>query len=499
MKDRESVQQEAVLEENVSGKNKKKEKQKREKKPLDKETKKKRRRIILLIVAIVLILVFVLARMLAGNAPMPVVTVEAVKGEIEQTISTSGTVESEESKSYFSDVSVKIGTVHVQAGDAVKAGDVLISYDEEDLKTNLELAQLKQQSDEGSYQNSVQNNNENAGDLREANRNLEVLEQQIADTKAYITNLENKIKAKKSDLELYGTKLQISLLDWKDRPDSEEYMNLQKLIQENAYEVNNNKEIKGWEAELAVYNDMLAEYQEYRSEMKSQKSSAQAGELSAGASKQLEADNQTKTIEITEELTGLQEAEKGITAAFDGVVTEMNAVEGGVIAEGGQILELQSTQEVSVKIAVTKYDLDKIALGQKAVVTIAGKEYDGEVARINKMAEKNESGGAVVGTEIKILNPDSDVYLGVEAKVVISTAQEKDVVLVPTGAVNVDMDGEFVYAVENGILTRKPVETGISSDTMIQILSGVDEGAQVVTEVTTGIEAGMAVMAIPET
>lgn len=464
-----------------------------------KVVRKKRRRIIVIVILALLVVFFILSKMLAGSAPMPVVTVAATKGEIEQTISTSGTVTTDNAKSYFSEVGVKIGTVHVSAGDAVKAGDVLISYDEEDLQTRTQLAQLKQQSGEGGYLNSVQSNNEKLGDLNEANTNLEVLEQQIADTEAYIDGLENKIAAKKSDLELFGTKLQISLLDWSDKPDSEEYMNLQKLIQENNYEMNNNEEIKDWEAELKVYNDMLADYQEYRSEMKSQQSSAEAGKMTAGASKQLEADNQSNAITAAEELKSLQNVEAGVTAAFDGVVTEISAVEGSTVAEGTKILELQSTQEVSVKISVTKYDLDKIALGQKAVVTIGGKAYDGEVSKINKMAEKNESGAAVVGTEIKLLNPDSDVYLGVEAKVMISTAQETDAILVPVSAVNVDIEGEFVYVVEEGILTKKPVETGISSDTMIQILSGIEEGVQLVTEVTTGIEEGMAVLAVPET
>ena len=103
----------------------------------------------------------------------------------------------------------------------------------------------------------------------------------------------------------------------------------------------------------------------------------------------------------------------------------------------------------------------------------------------------------MVGTEIKILNPDSDVYLGVEAKVVISTAQESDVIVVPVSAVNVDMDGEFIYVVENNVLVRKPVVTGISSDTMIQIVEGISEGDQMVTEVTTGLTEGMAAVAVP--
>lgn len=480
-------------------KTKKEKKAKKEKQPLDKAAKKKRRRIVILCVVGVLLLLFVLAGLLGGNgAQAYVTTTPSVKGEIEQTINTSGTVTTEQTKVYFSDVNVKIGSVAVEAGDAVSAGDVLIAYDEEDIAKQKELAQLKVQSAEGNYQNSLQSNNEKVGDLQEANVNLEVLDQQIADTESYIDGLEAKIAQKQSDLAMEGTLLQISLLDWKDKPDSEEYLNLQKLVQLNSYEQQNNEEIKGWQDELEVYNEMLADYKEYRAEMKSQKSSAEAGKLTSGAKEELEANSQTNEIQAKDSLESLEGAEAGITAEFNGVVTEVSAIEGSSVTAGAQLLKLESTEDVMVKIAVTKYDLDKIALGQKAVITIGGKEYEGEVSKINKMAEKNASGAAVVGTEIKILNPDSDVILGVEAKVVISTAQEKDVVLVPTEAVNVDMDGEFVYVVENNILVKKRIVTGISSDTMVQVTDGLTEDEQLVTDVTTNLEEGMTVMVMPD-
>lgn len=475
----------------------KEKKEKKEKTPMDPGRKKKIRRRILIGIVAVLVMFFVVSSMAQGNSPMPVATMTANKGEIEQTISTSGTVTADRSKSYFAQVNAQIGTVNVSAGDLVKAGDVLIAYDETALTTEMKLAELKQRAEEGSYQNSVQSNNEMLGDLKEATVNLEVLEQQIADTEAYITGLENKIATKKSELQHFGALLQISLLDWQDQPDSDEYMNLQKMVQLNNYEQNNNEEIKGWEAELQVYNKMLSEYQEYRSEMKSQKNSAEAGKMTSGASKELEANSQSQAIEAEENLAALQDVAEGIRAEFDGVVTEVEVVEGQSPAQGSKLLTLESIQEVSVKIAVTKYDLDKIALGQKAIVTIGGKEYEGEVAKINKMAEQNQSGAAVVGTEIKIVNPDSDVYLGVEAKVIISTDKQTDTVIIPVGAVNVDMSGEFVYVVEDNILVKKPVITGISSDTMIQILEGIAEGDQIVTEVTTGVTEGMSVMAVP--
>ncbi len=478
-------------------KGKKKIKEKKEKKPMDKAKKKKIRRIVILAVIAVIVLFFIVSNVVAGSQPAAIATTPAAKGEIEQTINTSGTVTTDISKTYFSDVNVKIGKINVAAGDAVKAGDVLIEYDEEALEQETRLAELELESEEGSYNNSLQSNNEQLGDLNEATVNLEVLDQQIADTEAYIKGLENKIEKKKSDLALFGAQLQISLLDWQDQPDSEEYMNLQKMVQMNNYEQANNEDIKGWEDELEVYNDMLADYKEYRSEMKSQKSSAEAGKMTSGAKEELEADNQSKEIKTQDKLTALQNAVSGITAEFNGVVTQIDAVEGSTVAEGTQLLKLESTEEVSVKIQITKYDLDKISIGQKARVTVGGKEYEGEVSKINKMAEQNSSGAAVVGTQIRVLNPDSDIYLGVEAKVVISTAQETDTVIVPVSAVNVDADGEFIYAVENNVLVKKPVVTGISSDTMIQIVEGITEGDQIVTEVTTGLTEGMAVVAVP--
>lgn len=480
-------------------KKEKKEKKKKEKKPLDRAAKKKRRKIIVFIIIGVLVLLFILSKIFGGNGAQAVVaTTEAITGEIEQTINTSGTVSTEKTKTYFSDVNVKIGNVAVEAGDAVKAGDVLIAYDADSLAKEKELAQLKIQSNEGSYKNSVQSNNEKWGDLHEANVNLNVLDQQIADTEAYITSLENKIEKKKSDLAYEGALLQISLLDWQNQPDSEEYMNLQKLVQLNSYEQQNNEEVKGWQDELDVYNKMLSDYKEYRSEMKSQKSSAEAGRMTSGAKEELEAENQTREIEAKDSLENLELVENGIIAEFDGVVTEVNAVDGGTVAPGSQLLKLESTEDVMVRLTVTKYDLDKIAVGQKASVTIGGKEYEGKVSKINKMAEQNNSGAAVVGTEIKITNPDSNVILGVEAKVIISTAQEENAVLVPVTAVNVDMDGEFVYVVEENILVRKRIVTGISSDTMIQVTEGLSEGEQVVTDVTANLMEGMTVAAMPQ-
>ena len=474
-------------------------KEKKEKTPMDKAKKKKIiRRCILGGIAAVIVLYVGINSVIAKNMPTTVFTTEVVKGDVEQVLSTSGTVKTQESKTYFADVSVKIGQVDVAAGDNVKKGQQLYAYDADALADEKKLSELKIQSNEGGYESSMIKNNKYISELGEANINLGVLEQQIADSENYVKELNQKITDKQNALAYEGTLLQISLLDWSDQPGSEEYMELQKQVQLNTYEQQHNAEIEAWQKEVSEYQEMIAAYKEYQAEMKSQKNASESASLDNGSKSQLIANTQMENINAEETLACIESVENGVTAEFDGVVTSVSAVEGSTPAVGTQMVTLESTENVKVEISVSKYDLEKIAVGQEAEVVLAGKSYQGSIAKINGMATTNASGAAVVGVEIRIDNPDSDIYLGVEAKVSVHTAHAEQVLIVPVEVINSDKSGDFVYAVENGILVRKNVVTGISSDSYCEIKEGLNEGDQIVGSISAYMEEGMAVTAIPQ-
>ena len=495
-------QKEMKKEEKLRAKEEKKKakaERKQNKTPMEPARKKKIiRRSIFGGVAAVVVLFIVYSNIAAANAKPVVSTMAVTKGDIEQTINTSGSVVSDEVKTYFAPVSIQVGTIHVAVGESASKGEAILTYDEKDFANEKRTAELKLQQNEGSYKDSMHKNNESLGDLSEANVNLAVLERQITDIDNYIKDLQRQVDDKKAALAHEGALLQISLIDWADQPDSDEYENLQKLVQINAYEQANNADIRAWEEEIKKYTEMLNNCKEYKSEMKSQKSSAESTKLNAGGKEELQARTEMENISSQETLDAITAAGNGIVADFNGVVTEMNAVEGKTPAVGEQLFKLESTDNVKVTITISKYDLEKIKIGQKATVTIGGFVYDGEVAKIDKMATKNNSGAAVVNTDIKIINPDENIFLGVEAKVSISTSKSEGALLVPFSAVNTDMDGSFVYAVENGIVVKKPVQTGISSAVDVEITEGLNEGDQILMDVTGGVSEGMAVMAVPQ-
>ena len=449
-------------------------------------------------IAGVLLLLMVIPNISSASSKPTVTVAEVEKGDIEQTISTSGTVSSGQVKTYFSPINVEIGAIYVAAGESVSRGNPVLVYEEEALAQEKDRASLQLQANQGSYQNSIGKNQDSLGDLQEAETNLAVLEQQITDIDNYIKELQKKVDDKKAALAHEGSLLQISLIDWADQPDSDEYQNLQKLVQRNNYEQANNAEIRAWQEEIARYTEMLNNCKEDKAEMKSQKSAAESSRLSQGSQEELEAKKKMEDMANTQTLEAVEEFQKGILADFNGVVTEMNVVEGQTPAVGTQLFKLESTETVKVTIAVTKYDLEKLSVGQKASIIIAGKAYEGEVSKINRMAVKNASGAPVVNADIHILNPDEDLFLGVEARVTIYTAKSQQAILAPLSAVNTDKDGDFVYTVENETVVRQPVQIGISSDWYIEILSGLEEGSQVLTEISTDIQEGMKVTAVLE-
>lgn len=447
---------------------------------------------LLIIIAAAIAVLTVGGVSISSNAAMSVSAYVVDKGVIDSEVEVNGTVESNTDRVYYSDVSSRIGTIHVKEGDFVKKGDLIISYDLEEIEKLETMAELKAQADLGSYNNSMQTGGRTAGLYSEAKTNLAVLDQQIADTQTAIANTQNKLAQRKADLADFGAKLQISLIDWADKPDSDEYENLQKLVQTNAYEQQYADDIVQMQEELNALNTQLANYKEYKAEMTSQKASTVMGLMTSGAKDQLAAVKESNELATSLELEDYAKAKEGIRAEFDGVVTQIDATEGGSVAKGAKLLTLKSISDIVIKSSVNKYDIVNIEEGQPATVNIKNKDYEGKVSRIERMT-KDSGTGTGIGIEITLNDPDSDIILGLEAKSRIHTSDLTDVTRIPLEALNEDEEGSYVFVARDGKAEKEFVECGIRSDDMVEVRSGIDEGCLVVWKDSVEITDGMGV------
>lgn len=504
---------------------KKKEKKVKEKKikaekvkePMDKAKKKKViRRCIFGGIAAVIVLFIIVSKVMAANAGMPVMTVTAEHGDVEEVLNTSGTIASELSKTYFSPVNAKVSTLGAAVGDEVAEGTVIVAYDTESLELEKEKAALQAQASENNYKGAMSDSAKNAQKYNEAVNNIGILDLQIAAQKQYVQDLEyaleDEVSAKRVDLYAWGATLQKELEYQNSElatmaPGSEDYEDTQKIISNISAQItanqneialmDDNKALTEKEREVLAQKEILADYEEYKAEMEAQKTSSEAGKLNGYTQKELAANSEVSKLSQELAEKNLQTAADGIKADFTGIVTELNVVEGSPATEGMQLLKLESSEKVKITISVSKYDLEKIETGQSVDITIAGNAYEGTVAKINRMAVTGASGTPIVGAEIHINNPDDKIILGTEAKVNIHTGSAADVVRVPVETINADKEGDFCYIVEDGIVVKRRLTTGISSDSHIEVVEGLKEGDIVISSMNSAITEGMKVTPIP--
>ena len=446
-----------------------------QKKTLMPEQKKKRKRRIIVGVAAVAVAGFAVSRALTPAALPTVMVRSAQVGDIEQTVDASGTVTTEESKTYFSPIGAKVSECKVQAGDAVAAGDVMLVYDAQDLEEKQKEAELQNDEAKYTYENTVGKSNKDASEYSRSSHDVEILEQQVEDWKAEVHALKQYI----TDMGCFLREAQ----NKGHENDAEEYQN--KIDQATNT--------------LAVKEEELADFQSNLSEQKGIKNSTEDSMLTASGKKQVEATKDLAALKASQVTDAVAEVKDGLKADFNGVVTDVKAVNGGAVEQNGELLTVDSTENVCVNVSLNKSDLEKVKKGQKAVITIVGKQYEGTVTRISRSATKNEKGAALVKAEIHIDNPDQDLYLGVDGKATIEGNKAENVVTVPIEAVNIGKDGSFVYVVnENGMIEKRMITTGLSSAEATEVKEGLDGGEQVVLSVDAGIEEGMQVIPVEE-
>ena len=493
---------------------------------------RKRKKKIPLIVAAALVVVFggysVVNSVIAKNTPAQVNTITAAKGSVEETISTSGKVNSEQSRTYYAPVGAVITEMNVSLGDVVEEGQQLVTFDTSDLEAQKTKAELDASASANGYRSTQYQSDKKQSEYNEAVIGLDELKVLAAGQEQYVQglkyNLEDDIQNKKEDLQEWLNKLNLELEIQNNKlsePRSEEsreriqetIQNLNESIRQTTNEISDlamSEEMKEQQRIIDAEQKKLDDMKEEISRREGKESSSEAGIVDPYA-RQQQADNmQSAQITAEEAAEKLAKGQEGVKAEFGGIVTKIatmsssaNAsaggglLEGATVSEGTELFTIESNQQVKVDISITKYDLAKIAVGQKADITIADQKYEGEVTKINKVAANNSQGSPVVGVEVHINNPDSGIYLGVEAQVVIHTNSAQDVITLPVEIVNTDRNGDFCYVVENGVVTMRRITTGISSDTDVEVTDGLKEGDLVVYDMTGSVTEGMSVVAVP--
>ena len=194
-------------------------------------------------------------------------------------------------------------------------------------------------------------------------------------------------------------------------------------------------------------------------------------------------------------------------APMAGIVTALPVEEGevaviGTMNNAGTVLmTIADMSVVEAVMEVDETDVPSVKVGQRASVTIdayPNKTFPGLVTEVASSPIKRNGLSASGSTEavnfevkIQVENPPPDVRPGFSASADIITGTRAKALAIPIQALVVrekpgnktgkpqDEEGMFVH--QNGTVKFETVKTGLSGDSMIELVSGAKEGQQIVT------------------
>ena len=389
-----------------------------------------KKKVIAIIIAVVVVGgVFGLNRInRARNQGSTVKTSEVMQGDLQVYLSSTALVKSQEVKDYYG-AQAKVTKVNVKVGDTVKKGDVLVTYDQQDLNTQVKQAEIQYNNALLQKQDLVNQNNDIKNKIAEYDKNIKEINAKI-----------EKIK-----------------------DDPFEIDSLQVLNQDKA-----NQEQK--KAALAPISD---------TKLQQADNSINSAKLTLdNANSNLSKGVSSITADIDGVVTALNVAEGAIGNIQQAAVTVQN------------VANLKVTLSLS-RYDAAKVTIGQDAVIRNNGKEYKGKvSYISPTAEV---AKTSTSGEANLSVDINITDVNPELKIGFEADVDILLNEAKDVIKVPTESLKTDKTGKSViYIVEDNKAVEKEVTKGIQSDTEVQV-EGVTTGAKVILNPTDTIKDGTVV------
>ena len=420
---------------------------------------------------------------------LPTVRAGAVSyQDIDAYLSTSATIASPDSMTYYAPPNSQVKAVHFKLGDSVKQGDMIAEFDLTDLNNQIRLAQLTlsdRQLDANNARIVVSN----------AQTSLEQAKQDL-ERQPEIDAINAEIQSYQEEIAAYNARIQKLQRNFSDEdhpgylPDNDDWQDIERY--QNRI-TNYSQEISKLQSQLSAMPkvaDMQREYSTAENAIKTAQNTLSSTQ------------NAQATASINLQSLQRYQQDKGIVAQQDGVITEMNLVEGALSGNTTGALTVEGTNDLRATFKISKYDVGTIQVGQNVTLSLGELSYTGTVTKISGSAVKEQSASgsgttaAQVPAEVTIHNPDSGLVIGLDFDMEIHTFSKKHTLAIPVEAIMTDRGGDFCYLLKpsqsrQGAYdwVKTYISTGKSSDLYVEVVSGVSDGDMVVMNPPTTLDA----------
>lgn len=179
-----------------------------------------------------------------------------------------------------------------------------------------------------------------------------------------------------------------------------------------------------------------------------------------------------------------------ILSPVDGFVGSRRVDAGAFVGPNSPVVSVVDISFVRLVANLVERDLKRVGTGMAAEVQVDA--YPGEVfaGRVARVAPVLDPATRTAQMEVEVPNPSARLKPGMYARVRFTVAESPNALTVPRNAI-VDLEGERgVFVTGDDTAKWTPVTTGIQEDEAVEVLSGLTDGAKIVTLGSASLKDG---------
>lgn len=347
---------------------------------------------------------------------------------MEQYISVSSRVSSENEVQVFPKASGTVTAVFVSLGDKVEAGDVLFEIDSQNAALQVRQAEAGLQMAQANYSAAVGGS----------------LEIQLQQMQAAVDSYEIQYKDVSKMLENTKILYQEEIVSQKELDDMQSKADTLKLQLETA------------KKELELNQSKIQE----ESRISSQAAVNQARVALESAQKAL--------------------GDTSVKAEIGGIVGNLNVTVGSTASMQSPAMTISDMDRIKTVFPIPENAINRISEGSKVYIGISSVSEKPFETTVSHVSATTDSQTSLYTAEAYLENLDGAIKPGMFADIRVVLEQNTDAISVPLNAV-IEKNGEtFVYTIDGDSAVKTPVETGLKNDERVELTKGVKAGDKVV-------------------
>jgi RND family efflux transporter MFP subunit len=169
-----------------------------------------------------------------------------------------------------------------------------------------------------------------------------------------------------------------------------------------------------------------------------------------------------------------------LRAPFAGVVDEIYAKQGEVLAPGMPAFRLFNSEVIKLVADVSESYVAKLKVGQEAIVVFPDLKEE-IVSKVTVVGDVINPTNRTINVELAIKQDKNKFKANMIAYIKIKDYSNKEAITVPINAVQKNGNEAYIYVADGKFAKKVSVTLGRVSGTRIEVLSGLSEGVKVIT------------------